>query len=226
MTDTDTTPVRVVTLDRPIDSSATLDEIDALTHEQSALLTLTDRVGSETCHAPYEAWFGLDDFLPGNTQMIGSGVDRLDEIGDAIIAAYQELYYLRDVRIIYTWRKRATTNMGIPNIGECKKLTGLTKYHAKAEWEIVIAADEAQSLTNRQLEAAMYAELLHIEERENAEGETRLVMRPHQFSGFYDEIKRYGLWRVDLQNAHAGFQQLGLPVESETTDVRREADDD
>lgn len=113
------------------------------------------------------------------------------------------------VVIRYLWKARGGAPGGKLTMGKCKKLSGDTEYYAGADYEIWLAADHLaeQGLTNFQVEALLYHELLHVlEEKDEEKGISKLSVRPHDNEVFIGEIEHYGFWDTDIANLARAVQ--------------------
>jgi hypothetical protein len=119
----------------------------------------------------------------------------------------------RNVTLDVLWKRKGGTGGGRETWGKCIKLSGPAKYYGGGtEFVIWIAADhlEAARITNYQLEALLYHELLHITEVEDEDGNAKAILRSHEFEGFIAEIAEYGSWKSDVKRAANAFKQAPL----------------
>lgn len=133
----------------------------------------------------------------------------LEEIGLRLIQDYEELQHLRELTVIFLWKKEGGAQHDRARLGQCQKAGGLVKYFAEAPWVIWLAADhcETHQLTRQQVEAAMFHELLHAGEAEDKEGNKKAKLIGHDAEMFCGEVKRYGAWKSDLRQAARAFEQ-------------------
>lgn len=179
---------------------------------QTGKETLTGAPATASARIPPEATFGDKEYLSGTT----AGFPNLLEIGSSLVGAFEELRFLADTEIDYVWKKKGSLKQGRPVLAELKKVAGLTSYATEAEYFVVVHASNVWSLTNRQLEAAIYHQLHHLvwdDENENVRG------RGHDVEMFRGEVERYGLWTTELHEAKETFAQIPLPVGTTTTVV-------
>lgn len=160
----------------------------------------------------------------------------LEEIGTALIANCPEFTDLKwatgrevdedfddgfpPIRIAYLWRKKASRSADRFKAGTLGKTGGKIKFLADAHYLVEIAADVNRFMTNWQMEALVYHELMHIKiarkalKRRDESEETKFVpdlkVRAHDLEMFFAEVERYGLWRSDLQKAQPTFAQAPL----------------
>mgnify|MGYP001572486283 CR=1 FL=1 len=140
------------------------------------------------------------DFLPG---------EELRKIAeDLIYRPSLHLAHLDRIPISYLWKQKGGASHGKETLGKCQVATGLVKHFSEVSFVIWLAADHLRErkATNTFVEACLYHELLHIEEDEDG----KLVLRDHQFEGFVDEVKAFGLWQEGLTRAKEAFFQAGL----------------
>jgi hypothetical protein len=134
----------------------------------------------------------------------------IQQIAEALIAAYpDDLGHLSSVTISYVWRQKGTKTCGKAVLGTCQRPGGLHRFHAKADFVIVIAADHCRELqmTAWQLEALVYHEMLHADWDAEAD---KPAVRGHDAELFADELRRYGTWRDDLIVIERAFTQVPM----------------
>jgi hypothetical protein len=117
--------------------------------------------------------------------------------------------FLRNVDVLYRWRRHGGRSQGRERWGSCAKLGGLAKHCAGAEFAICLAADHCREagLGPRELEALLFHEMSHIDYDDEAD---KPVVRAHDVEMFLDELAEYGTWRADLRRAKDAFEQLPL----------------
>ncbi len=137
----------------------------------------------------------------------------LEEIGERLIGECTEFQHLRELRVVYLWKREGGQSAGKLTLGKCVKAGGLVKHFSQSVWIIWLAADHADllGLTERQVEAAIYHELSHASEEEKADGTLKPVLIGHDWQGFGREVGRYGAWLPDLQLCRRTWRQLELP---------------
>ena len=119
----------------------------------------------------------------------------------------------RNVQLSVMWKRRGGKVAGQAVWGKTVKLSGLAKHFSGGdEFVIWIAADTLRDarVTNYQLEALLYHELLHIDEIEDSDGNSKAVLVGHQFEGFISEIEKYGAWRTSAKSLEQAFKQAPL----------------
>lgn len=125
------------------------------------------------------------------------------------------------LRIDYRWKLKGGSTGGNPTLGKCVKLSGAAKHYAGgADFLVWLAANwcEVEGFSDRQIEALVYHELLHITrtEKEDKDGETvvKYGVRGHDVEMFMAEMEQYGAWDRSLQRLEEVVRQLPLPMEA------------
>lgn len=133
-------------------------------------------------------------------------------IAARLIEDHPRLGHLNDTGVICLWKKTGGKTRGVPTIGKCQKPSGMLKHFVGADFVVWLAADHARDagLTQRQVEAALYHELLHTGVNEETGRPTTVG---HDVEMFAAEIEEYGLWKADLQDIAPSFRQLRLDDE-------------
>lgn len=150
----------------------------------------------------------------------------LETIAKRLIRDCSEFSHLVDLPIAYLWRKEGGSDRGKAKLGMCTKPGGLLKHFCDSTWVIWLAADvtNLHKLTRRQVEAALYHELLHAGEGiDGVTGQKVPKLAPHDIEAFGLEISRYGAWKEDLKINRDAWLQAPLPVRSvdkETGEIR------
>jgi hypothetical protein len=148
---------------------------------------------------PGSSDFGDSDFFLG---------DDIKQIAQALIESVDHFADLADARIVYLWKRKGSER---PRriLGKCQRPSGLLGYFSGADFVIWLAANNCIGLTKWQVEALIFHELNHAS---MDQGEATLV--PHDCECFASEIKRYGLWKTDIEHiAEATNEALKLPFE-------------
>lgn len=140
----------------------------------------------------------------------------LKALGDRIIR--EKLPDLDDGELIidYAWKKKGGASGGAAVLGKCVKLSGHARYYALgAHFLIWLGANwvRGYKFDDRQIEALVYHELLHIEREEPEEEDKPVVYRTraHDAEFFLDELRLYGAWKSDLVAVVETVRQLALP---------------
>jgi hypothetical protein len=121
--------------------------------------------------------------------------EEITEWARLIIA--EHLPEFPECSIVYLWKAKGGTPGGTATLGKCLKISGdKTLFSGGKDFEIWFAADhaDAMQLTNYQMEALIYHELLHVAKQEDEDGKVKLGVKGHDFEGFVPEIERYGFW--------------------------------
>ena len=142
------------------------------------------------------------DFLPA---------DDLEKVGRALIKAHEELRHLKGVEITYLWKEKGGNKGGKATLGKCVLASGLVAHFSKATFVVWLGAENVREakLSNWQVEALLHHELAHAVVDDGDDGPEYSV-RSHDFEGFTSEVRRYGLWKRDLEGM-ARTAQLHLP---------------
>lgn len=137
---------------------------------------------------------------------------EIQAIADALRYAYPEFIHLRGLRIAYLWRRKKQAKGGKTILGTCSALSGIPQAFLEADWAVTISAESCREarLTAWQMEALVYHELCHIAPPDEDDPESQPSLVGHDFEGFSDELRRYGLWDQTLVAAHDAFGDLPL----------------
>jgi hypothetical protein len=140
---------------------------------------------------------GKDDEPQYEDYLLAADVERL---AASLIARHPEDFkHLKGAKIAYRWKRAGGKTSGKVKYGTCRRLDGIGRHFASADFLIWLAADNcrAQRMTAHTIEALTYHELLHIGQSDG--DEPRLVLVPHDFEGFGRELAVYGMWHHDLK---------------------------
>jgi hypothetical protein len=132
---------------------------------------------------------------------------ELERIGQALIADCEELAHLTTADIAYCWRRKGAKHCGKAVAAKGQKVSGLTKFYAKADFVIIVAADHLRDwgLDNWQMEALIHHELLHCQ----VDDETgKPAPAAHDVELFIENVSRYGLWHPSLTELRVVADQL------------------
>ena len=145
--------------------------------------------------------------------------DSIAEIGEALIAHFDEFKVLRDYRIAYFWKKKGGVKGETAILGGASRASGLAGHLTQATFHIWLAADNCKGFANYELEAALYHQLCHLDETEVESSKPEIgskqipVTRAYDLEMFQSEVERYGLWTIALRHASNTFaQQLKLEL--------------
>lgn len=147
---------------------------------------------------PSEASFGDNDYLHASD---------LEHLAARLIGRTPGFAHIGDVRLAVLWKRKGGSSRGQARYGQCKRVAGLEKHYSEEDFIIWLAADHLRGQPQRMVEGTLYHELLHIGTHPDT-GEAMLV--GHDTEMFVGEVQEYGLWRPELEYAHAAFTQLPL----------------
>lgn len=155
----------------------------------------------ETYNIPSADVFGDDDFAvaPDLEDLAGGLIDRHPE----------QFGHLAALELAFLWKAKGGVSKGKATLGKCQKPSGLLAFFAGKDWIVWLAADTARDarMTDRQIEAALYHELLHA--GFDAERGDRAWVG-HDVEMFRSEVEEYGLWHDSLRQVGPAFRQLGF----------------
>jgi hypothetical protein len=117
-----------------------------------------------------------------------------------LIAEYHPHLVLIEDDIGVVFREKSKEVAGFVIAGSTKKapalLSVLTDKKFTYKFVIEIGADAWQALDDRQRKALLDHHLCAMKVEENADtGEIKCTVRPYDFSGYKEEIERWGMWR-------------------------------
>lgn len=137
---------------------------------------------------------------------------EVEAIAETLIWHYPEFEHLRGLRIAYLWRRKKQAKGGKLVFGTCGSLSGIPQAFLEADWAVTIGAESCREakLTAWQMEALVYHELCHIAPPDEDDPEAVATLVGHDFEGFADELRRYGLWDETLTQARDAFDDLPL----------------
>lgn len=155
--------------------------------------------------------------IPGKFEMEDSDTgfvesDDLAELGSELIQKHDDLGWLHAYQVRYLWKGSGGKKGGMPVLGKCVLLSGLTEHFGGCDYVIWLGADHVRQLemTDGQIEALLFHELSHCACSVDDDGEVKLRTKNHDMEIFFAEVERYGLWRDSLQRAKSVFQ-MALP---------------
>jgi hypothetical protein len=132
----------------------------------------------------------------------------LENIISSHLNTYEEFAELANVKIKCMWKHKGGVRGGKAVLGACRRATGLLKHFGRVDFIIWLAADRLrETAQKRDIEACLYHELRHIE-YDPQDG--KFGLNGHDFEGFASELRRFGVWRTDLEVASKAFRQLNL----------------
>lgn len=138
---------------------------------------------------------------------------ELESIAGQLLAECDELDDLEanGASIRFLWKREGGKSQGRETLGKATKMSGLAAHYADCDFVVWLAADHcrARELTNHQIEALVFHELLHCTASETPNG-TKFGTVGHDFEFFASEVQRYGLWREELEKANEACAQRSL----------------
>ncbi|HLJ25322.1 MAG TPA: putative metallopeptidase [Candidatus Angelobacter sp.] len=138
--------------------------------------------------------------------------EKAAKIGEALIESQECFQSLQRAAIRYLWKRRGATQPKL-HLGKCQRPSGLLRYFSNCDFIVWFSANNVRDckLTYWQMEALVFHELKHAS-LEEKDGVLIPVSVPHDWEGFVDEIKRYGIWKRDIRPiAEASAYALTLP---------------
>ncbi|MCA1615026.1 MAG: hypothetical protein LC795_15515 [Acidobacteria bacterium] len=127
---------------------------------------------------------------------------ELAEVAQELLHRFEELSFLYDFNLRFFWKEKGGATGSKNTLGKCVKPSGLLKKYSDAHFIVWVAADHTRHrLTNKQMEALLFHELMHCARDEKG----RPTIRPHDFEGFAREIEVYGAWKGDIERIGKAF---------------------
>ena len=150
---------------------------------------------------PSESTFDEADYVPGHD---------LEVILGKLIDRHETLFsHLVRLKIGCLWKAKGGVSKGKQTLGRVQAATGLVGFFSEVDFVIWLAADHLRDrdASAETVEACLFHEACHIQ-WDAQDGKAMIV--DHDFAGFTEEVKHYGVWRRDLEKAGAAFEQLSL----------------
>lgn len=164
--------------------------------------------------APGAAYPGPDTqlFMDGDEKLDFIAAPDLKKIGQRLIRDYKEFAHLRELTVVFLWKREGGEKQGQSKLAYCYKPNGMVKHFSGAEWVIWVAADhcEAHELTRQQIESLLHHELCHASFKLDKAENVKPAVAGHDWDGFTANIKRYGLWQENLKLAAQAFAQVPM----------------
>lgn len=140
-----------------------------------------------------------------------------DSVTDTVARLIKrDFTHLRDCRFTFLFRNNGWEAKGRTMLGQVRKVSEIDNAIMSAEVGLepidilmTLNGDEWKQLTTLQREAVIAHELCHVEL-----GEKGYELVPHDVEEFARVVKRYGLWKHDLQqmgDAAREYEQAHLP---------------
>lgn len=152
---------------------------------------------------------------------------ELANIADRLIDEHGFLRELINCKITYLWKRKTGVSKGKLKIGFLARGSGLLGHFSRVDFLVWLSASTARDakFTDRQVEAAVMHQLLHISEDDNG----NWIKVAHDFEGFAAEVRAYGTWTEDLRLGATSFKiarQLGLDLDATAEDDQDDEDDE
>lgn len=200
------TGTRSVTLDR--NSHQRIDEAMASINDRPAASVRPEPGTHLTIEIPDIELFVDAD---GNLQPYRPAPD-LAALGDRQIDMWPELGKLQRCRgITYLWKREGGKRKAEYRLGNLKVNDDLERYRSTTDFTIWIAADNCRllAMTSGQIEAALYHQLRAAD----LDPKTRAPRKVQpDLVTFLSELRNYGAWTSELQDARDVFEQVELPI--------------
>lgn len=136
---------------------------------------------------------------------------ELEEIGKSLIQKHHN--HLLEAEISYLVTSRAMSRAGKRVAGKARKTSGVLKYYARADFEIVVSGAIWGEMLQAEREALVDHELSHCSVEHDDDGNRNWVFRGHDIEEFIAVVDRHGLWHEDLKTfGEAVARQLELPL--------------
>lgn len=184
------------------------DEIDQFLNEVTAGRAEQREMGRHVLSPPSAGAFVTPDDQP--IEFVAAPM--LSHRAAHLLDEYTELAHIRGLEVRYLWRGAGGKSGGSRVLGKCQRLSGLARYLSidediPADFVIWLAADHLRDYDERTIEAVLYHELCHIGWDDEHD---KPVVLNHEFAGFLGELRRYGLYEIDLKNLGNVMRQLPL----------------
>lgn len=146
-----------------------------------------------------EYWIAQDE--PGSPFQIG---------GEVIPKFHTDI---ASAKVCYLFRSKAGKNGSKVTLATASKVSGRLKALVGYDFIVEVAYDEWQNLNDMQRHALIDHELCHCGGEEDEQtGDMKWFLAPHDLEEFTDIVKRYGLWKSDIQAFADAFPKAAVPV--------------
>jgi len=92
-----------------------------------------------------------------------------------------------------------------PYLGKCSRATGKWAYLTGYDYVIEVWEPWWEQADDREREALIYHELLHIVRRRTRSGKLRWALRKHDVEEFTEVARAYGAWTPSLKEFYKGL---------------------
>jgi len=124
--------------------------------------------------------------------------EEIVELANKLLAAHNSDAV--EASVCYMFRSKHTKRGGMVQGGTCSKVSDKDKVLHGYDYIVTLAADIWQELADREREALLLHELLHIgAEEDEQDGSMHYGINSHDTEEFRKVIEVCGLWRPDLE---------------------------
>lgn len=168
--------------------------------------------------------------VPADSSFAGRGFREAPELGNIASTLMERHGFLKSLvncDLQFFWKRKTGVSKGKVKIGFLKRASDLLGHYSGVEFIVWLSASTARdaSFDDRQIEAAVFHQLLHIGEDDKG----NWIKVGHDFEGFGSEVREFGPWTEDLKVGRNAFRvatQLGLLEQDEDDDEDDEDDDE
>lgn len=140
--------------------------------------------------------------------------DWIVKVYKRLLDKWSDISFLRNYNLILLLKVKPTFQKGRKVLGRAKICSAedfqIHGYHAKIILDLEFAEENRGN--PEQLEALIYHELCHLEEKEEGDG---LIPAEHDFAEFYRVLLRYGDWTGEIAQAEIQLQKNRTGVETD-----------
>ena len=159
--------------------------------------------GNDTFPVPGETSFGSWDYQQD---------PNLSLLRAQLVMRHEDLKHLENREVEIYWRKKATKSKGRVEIGGCILPNGLWRQVMDGvDFIVWLAADACKGMSKREVEAALYEQLLHA----GVDKDGNRVYRGYDVSMFASVLKYYGAVTPEQRKVGHAFQQLPMILEEQ-----------